>query len=390
MKISRNLQRVLFGIAASASVLGITARALACQYGVGTSDTALMNTFPIPVFNTAKKFVIRQAWDFNTPDWSWTQHGFEEWADPKYEYAKLWMASYLISEGTYFATTGKTPEGGELLFDRAFHTAYDYYSMAKGEPEYFPIPGTQNPEDGSYSYTATHGTYSSLLGGFRTDAVGEYSPKESISPAAMLFWPLAFFPEKSATVTTFCGLYDVLESTPPPLSVYLPSNNIHGTPAERATTLVHESMHAHYRDVAALSHVNCATGQPSDTGTCDLFFPHKKSDYVGGDLATADGGSRKLPAFETEYEYLCDLLDESKDWVPLAMLTDTQGVLARDAATAFVDSKGNQIAPPYTCGTPSPMMARPAGAPACQIGECGPTMACSQGICDEGCCIVVK
>ncbi|HKO53542.1 MAG TPA: hypothetical protein VJV79_37795 [Polyangiaceae bacterium] len=377
-KISKSLQGVLFVVVASAVLTGGTVQALACQYAVRTSDNALMNTFPIPTFSTAKKFVMRQAADFVIVQASWTGHGLEAFDDPKTDYAKHWLSSYLLAEGNYFSITGQDSNGNPLLLDRAFHSAKDYYTMAKGEPEF------------DFA-SATHGRFLSLLGGTDPERLAVYSWSVHPPVAAIFFWPLAAFPEKTETVTTFCGLYDVNRHNVGPTSVYLPgTDNIYGTPSERASNLVHEAMHAHYRDVDALRHVNCSDGQPNSLGDCDRFYPHRKSDYAGDDLHWADSGSRKLPSYQVQHEYLCDLLDQAKDWVPLAVLSDAEGAAARLAKGKFVEAGGKRTPPPYDCGVPSPMMTRLAGAPGCGITACSAISPCSVGICDEGCCVVVK
>jgi hypothetical protein len=202
---------------------------------------------------------------------------------------------------------------------------------------------------------------------------------------------LVLFPEKTETVTTFCGLYDVLDSTPvsadPAVNVFLPdSQNIYGTPSERASDLVHEGMHAHYRDSSALDHVSCVKN--ANDGGCDHFFAHPKADFAGGDLWRANTTSEKIPAYEIQLEYLCDLVDEAQDWVPLALLSDAEATASRTAFLHFVDSEGNPANAPFDCGVPSPMMAVPATS--CQVGACEASSPCSQGQCIDGCCVVVR
>lgn len=377
--ISKAFKYSTLALVASAAVLTSTVPSIACQYSVRTSDQALMDSFPIPTFSTAKKFVVRQAVDFDIAESSWTGHGFEAFDDPHYEYSKHWLSSYLISAGTYFESAGKDSNGNPLQFDRAFHSAHDYYTMAKGEPD-------------GLLFNVSHSRFVSLLGDWDPLKLGEYEYSKHPPVSAALFWPLAAFPEETETVTTFCGLFDVNKRSGPPPSVFLPdTENVFGTPGERASDLVHEGMHAHYKEVEALGHVTCATGAPSSTGSCDHFYPHPKGDYKGGDLGTANGSSRKIPAYELQYEYLCDLLDEANDWVPLVVLSDAVGAKDRTATLHFVDSKGRPTPPPFVCGVPSPMMTQPGAL--CGISTCTKDADCNSDnkeSCENGCCTVLK
>ena len=107
MSISKSFLRYTFTLAASAAVLGGSTPALACQYAKGTSDAALMNTFPIPPFSSAKDFVLRQASDFNISPFTWADHGLKAYDDPQFEYTKHWMSSYLIAKGADFEHRAK-------------------------------------------------------------------------------------------------------------------------------------------------------------------------------------------------------------------------------------------------------------------------------------------
>lgn len=381
-------------IAASAAALGASAHAWACQEVTGTSDQALMNTFVAPLQPNVLKFVQRQASDFDILSFSWTGRGLEAFDDPHFEYNKHWMSSYLVSTNHEFEhrVTG-TDSGGQhvdLLLDRAFHTNQDYYNMAKGEPTFKPVD----------LISLWHGRFLSLLGGDDPNLLGQFVWSEHPPVSAAIFWPLALFPEHSETVTTFCGLYDVQDHIDvpspdggPPTSFFLPeSQNIYGTPSERASDLVHEGMHAHYLGVDALDHVSCTNGAHDQNGGCDHFYSHLKKDFAGDDLWRADSGSHKIPAYEVQLEFLCDLVDEAQDWVPLALITDAQGTADRTENGHFVDSGGNLVRPPYSCGVPSPMMEEPPPA-GCDSSVCGGKSdgtPCSDGVCVGGCCAVVK
>lgn len=400
MTISNKFVRYGIVLTASTAALCASARAFACQYSVATSDTALMKTFPIPAFRTAKDFIDRQASDFNILPVSWTGHGIEAADDTKFEYTKHWMSSYLIANGAEFEhrTQGTDSTGQQLDFvlDRAFHTASDYYKMAKGHPSGGErLTGNCTPRPGNPCLgPGWHGQFISLLGDYDPNLLGRYDWSDHPPFSAIFFFPLALFPEETRTVTTFCGLYDVQQQTTvpvnngPPINLYLQNTqNIYGTPSERASTLVHEGMHAHYRDVGALDHVNCSSGATDADGGCDHFYPHPKSAFAGDDLNHADANTRKIPAYELQYEYLCDLVDEGKDWVPLALISDAEATADR-TAHAFVAPGGQRTPPPYSCGVPSPLMAVPATA--CKISACTTQADCSQGICSDGCCVVVK
>ena len=138
MSISKSFLRYTFTLAASAAVLSGATHALACQYGKGTSDAALMSTFPPPIFLNTNDFVQRQASDFNISPTAWSEHGLEAFDDPQFEYAKHWMSSYLIAKGADFEHRAKgkdsTGQDLDLLIDRAFHSPRDYYNMLRVKP----------------------------------------------------------------------------------------------------------------------------------------------------------------------------------------------------------------------------------------------------------------
>ena len=398
MIISNKVVHCTILLTVSAAILAGSSQALACQYAAATSDLALMNTFPIPTFLSAKDFVARQASDFAILPDSWTGHGIEAFDDTKFEYTKHWMSSYLIANGAEFEHRAQgddsTGQHLDILLDRAFHTAADYYTMAKASPTSGERLATCGPRGACFG-PPWHRQFVSLLGTFDPVKLGEYFWSEHPPISAILFWPLALFPEETETVTTFCGLFDVQQQTTtqvgsgPPITVYLPdTQNIFGSPSERASDLVHEGMHAHYRDVSAVDHVNCTTGASASTGGCDRFYPHPKSDYAGGDLNHADANTHRIPAYEIQLEYLCDLLDEAKDWVPLALLSDAEATAGRTALFKFVGPTGTPTPPPFNCSVPSPMMQVPGTM--CSVAPCATQSDCSAGICSAGCCQVVK
>src|SRR5947209_4626800 len=133
--ISKASQCGIFALAASAAGLAGSARAVACELGAATSDKALMNTFPVPVVSSTGKFVTAQAADFDILPLAWTGHGLEAFDDVNFEYTKHWMSSYLVGNGHEFEhrVKGVASNGQQidLLLDRAFHNARDYYTMAK-------------------------------------------------------------------------------------------------------------------------------------------------------------------------------------------------------------------------------------------------------------------
>lgn len=395
MKNFKRSLRTVFTLAASAVMFTGSGDVFACQQMAGTSDTVLNHTFPFPTAFSARSFVMRQAEDFDIPDFSWHDHGLEAYDDPHFEYAKHWMSSYVVAFSHEFEhrVTGTDSSGQhvDLLLDRAFHTNQDYYNMAKGEPTFGPVD----------LFSLWHGQFLSILGGDDDVKLGEFLWSEHPPVSAAIFWPLALFPEHTETVTTFCGLYDVQaqgflpapDDGGPPSRIFLPDTpNVYGTPSERASDLVHEGMHAHYRDVDALDHVSCTKGTRDESGGCDLFYSHLKKDYAGDDLWRADSGSHKIPAYEIQLEFLCDLVDEARDWMPLALLSDAEGTADRTGKTHFVAPGGFVVIPPYDCGVPSPMMEErpPAGCDASQCGGKKDGTACSDGVCVGGCCQVIK
>src|SRR5690606_29675172 len=210
-----------------------------------------------------------------------------------------------------------------------------------------------------------------------------------------------FFGGKSSvsTVTTFCPLYS------PKLVV--------GTTLNRAAVLVHEGWHS--RNLPPMTdHV---PGDPKkedddneckrDGRNCDVWYPHSKSAFGSGDTffsrlpwgGGSPGGITSRPplsAYQIGSEYLCDVADNARPWLPI-----TAVIAAAVSAERLFSNKPfvNLPQPQYACGLPTPLYGWPVGS---RTDECpsyggGPGVRCdvdadcpggSGGIptCVSGCC----
>jgi hypothetical protein len=215
----------------------------------------------------------------------WVGRGWNDKCDIKLEYAKHSNAAYLL-------TYGLTDGGNQ------FHGTIDYRRAAEAAASAFHDQVRTTISDG-------------------TTFFGSYD---------------------DGTITTYCPLYN--------FDVY------QANPASRGGNFVHEGWHAwlekyNYNNGPKAGHRG-PTG-PCEAESCDYFYLHDIGEYAFGDMWQQDGTANRFHSpIQVQVEYLCDVAESSKFWVPASLKLVAKTESNARALTNFINEPG------YVCGDASP------------------------------------
>lgn len=229
-------------------------------------------------------FFLWQYQAYDLHSSDWTGRGWNAACNNKLEYPKHWNAAYLLTYG--------------LLdnFFQSFHGTADYRAVAEAASSQF--------------HNHLH------------HSVGDN--------------PLLFGSYGGGTVTTYCPLYD--------------PGATNSNPASRGGDFEHEGWHAwmekgNWYNGSANGHwpFGCSFG------SCDYFYFHGISAYAFGALWQTDGTANRFHSpNQVQVEYLCDVADQSKPWVPASVRQGARNDANTRAVQRFINGPG------YTCGSPRP------------------------------------
>jgi hypothetical protein len=141
------------------------------------------------------------------------------------------------------------------------------------------------------------------------------------------------------TVTTFCPLYD---------PTWQNSN-----PGSRSGDFQHEGWHA-WMEKYNWNNGNVGGHRPGPSGACtingcDYFYFHGISKYVFGAMWENDGTANRFHSpNQVQVEYLCDIADQSKSWVPASVRLAAKTDADTRAVQRFINGPG------YACGSARP------------------------------------
>ena len=144
---------------------------------------------------------------------------------------------------------------------------------------------------------------------------------------------------QNGTVTTFCPLYD--------------STTQNSNPGSRGGDFQHEGWHA-WMEKYNWNNGSAGGHRPGPTGNCtfsacDYFYFHGISKYVFGAMWENDGTANRFHSpNQVQVEYLCDIADQSKSWVPASVRLAAKTDADTRAAARFINGPG------YTCGSARP------------------------------------
>jgi hypothetical protein len=224
-------------------------------------------------------------------DDDWGDRGWNDACNMNMEYAKHWSAAYLITYG---------------LADNpleSFHGTVDYRGVAEAD-------------DNNYHGRLNHQPSDS------TDWFGQCDPDVG-----------------EAEISTSCLLYS--QSEP------------HANPASLASTILHEGWHAwewkyDYDGGDNGGHHSGNTGNCTWVA-CDYFYWHGIGNYNFGELWQNDGTANRFHGpYQVQLEFMCDLIDFHKSWVPASVISEAQASVNGRLSTNFINGPG------YRCGDPRP------------------------------------
>jgi hypothetical protein len=267
--------------------LSSVAQALCVQTSASQADQDLWNTH-----GCWEAFYLWQyrAYDMHSDDWS--GRGWNDACNNRLEYPKHWNAAYLVTYG---------------LADNSnfsFHGTVDYRALGEAASSAFHDSQDHLPSD-------------------RTDIFGGYQVR----------WP------GSNYLLTACPVYN--------------PGSANANPASRAGEFMHEGWHG-WLDKYNWNNGSVAGHRPGPQGACtingcDYFYFHGIGAYAFGALYQTDGTANRFHSpNQVQVEFLCDVADYPKPWVPNSVRIAAQVDANTRAVQRFINGPG------YSCGSPRP------------------------------------
>jgi hypothetical protein len=232
-----------------------------------------------------------QAYDMRSSDWN--NRGWNDACNRNMEYPKHWSAAYLLTYG--------------LADDNAhsFHGTADYRGTAER-------PGN-NYHDSIF-----------------------HSPSDDLT----IFGSWTYHTFGSNEVKTSCPLYN-------------PNVAPNANPASRAGDFMHEGWHG-WMDKYNYNNGSCSGHRCGPTGNCsvsncDYFYFHGIGAYAFGAMYQTNGtASRFHSPNQVQVEFLCDVADYPKSWMPASVRAAARVDANQRASQRFINGPG------YSCGNPRP------------------------------------
>lgn len=279
------------------SIFPVSAFALCNQSSASQADRDLWGKHGCYI-----KFFEWSAKAYKLESGDMKNRGWNDACNVNLEFPKHWNAAYLITYGL------------EDNFFQSFHMTSDYRGISEGASNKF------------------HSTL-----------------RHTIKDGNGLFGSFMWHPVAPNVVTTYCLLYD--------------SSKANANPASRAGDYVHEGWHAwldyyNWDNGSSAGHRSGPQGKCTISSGCDYFYFHKIIDYRfyydmwdGGRSfqmgATPNQHPRHTPN-QAQVEFLCDVADLSKSWVPESVRIAARADANQRAVTRFINGPG------YTCGSARP------------------------------------
>ncbi|MHC2148951.1 hypothetical protein [Pseudomonas sp. 210_17 TE3656] len=216
-----------------------------------------------------------------------TNRGWDDACNNVLEFPKHWNGAFLLTYGLLDNN------------DQSFHGTIDYRATAEAQSSNY--------------HNAIHHTVAD-----GTDKFGGYS---------------------GGTVTTYCPLYNPASAN--------------ANPGSRGGDFQHEGWHA-WLEKGNWDNGSEGGHRPGPVGSCtfkacDYFYFHGISEYVFGAMWEDDGTAKRFHSpNQVQVEYLCDVADQSKSWVPASVRLAAQTDANTRATARFINGPG------YSCGSARP------------------------------------
>ena len=287
MKIYEHLAKIAIVIAVCV-LAPVASWASTCdESGASSADVDLWNTH-----GCWQAFYLWQYQQYNLGSDKWGADGWNDACNVKKEFPKMWNAAYLVTYGL-----ADNPS-------QSFHGTTDYRQLAEGPDSNF--------KDAVY-YAPTSDT--SIFGSFTYHWPGE----DEIDLSCLLFQP----------------------------------SDSHANPASRAGDFMHEGWHGwltegNWNNGSCGGHRCGPLGNCTSSG-CDYFYFHGVGAYAFGALWQTDGTAKRFHSpNQVQVEFLCDVSDQPKAWVPQSVRSAAAIDADFRATTRFINGPG------YECGEPRP------------------------------------
>jgi hypothetical protein len=264
------------------------AEAICDQSGASQADRDLYN-----VHGCWQAYFTWEATAYAIDSGDWSNRGWNDACNINLEYPKHWNAAYLVSYGLADNVS------------QSFHGTVDYKGTAEA--------ASSNYHDSLYHSITDD-----------TTVYGRFSPA---------IWPW------TDRVDTSCLLYNRTVSN--------------ANPASRGGDFMHEGWHANF-DKNGIDNGNVGGHRQGPQGncsfsSCDYFYFHGISAYAYGAMWENNGtASRFHSPNQVQVEYLCDVADQPRSWVPTSVRQAAAADANTRAVTRFINGPG------YTCGSPRP------------------------------------
>lgn len=225
-----------------------------------------------------------RAYDMNGTDWA--NRGWTDACNRNLEYPKHWNAAYLVTYGMLDSNA------------QSFHGTVDYRATGEARSSQFHNHFKHVPSD-------------------RTDIFGSYN---------------------GSAVATACPLYDTAWAN--------------ANPGSRAGDFMHEGWHA-WLDKYNWNNGSVAGHRPMQgnctVNGCDYFYFHGIGAYAFGAMYQTDGTANRFHSpNQVQVEFLCDVADQPKAWVPNSVRIASENDANTRATQRFINGPG------YRCGDPRP------------------------------------
>ena len=263
------------------------AQAVCNQSSASAADTDLWNTHAC-----WQEFFLwsYKAYDQRQSDWN--SRGWSDACNVNLEFPKHWNAAYLVTYGLQDANCC------------SWHGTADYRALGEAAGSKFHTSLYHNAKDGT-----------AFFGSFDTHTFG------------------------ANEVSTYCPLYNATS----------PNAN----PGSRAGDFMHEGWHG-WLDKYGWNNGSCGGHRCGPTGACtvngcDYFYFHGVGAYAFGALYQTDGTANRFHSpNQVQVEFLCDVADYPKSWVPNSVRQAARSDSDTRAVQRFINGPG------YKCGNPRP------------------------------------
>ena len=279
--------RIFSLVLLAAALTSASARAVCDQSNASAADRDLCNTH-----GCWQDFFLWQYRAYDLRQGDWNNRGWFDACNNHLEFPKHWNAAYLLTYGLADNNS------------QSWHGTVDYRATAEASGSAFHNSLYDSIGDGQ-----------SLFGSFDVNLIG------------------------SDKVTTYCALYD-------PGSSY-------GNPGSRGGDFIHEGWHA-WLHRYGYNNGNVGGHRPGPQGNCsfngcDYFYFHGVGAYAFGALYQTNGtASRFHSPNQIQVEFLCDVADQSKPWVPASVRLAAAANSNVRTSQRFINGPG------YRCGDPRP------------------------------------